>query len=452
MATAGLVFRIAYNSVYAVLCLILTALLLVVPGDFVQQALSTTRQVTNLIIIAVVYVFTTIIVVFVYALRLYVTRTVLASVPKPWIPIEKGDVNKEVRKMIVASLGRSAAIAWGARPKVIAPPDTSLAAAGSIAEDENVDNAHAKEGRKSLQLFRLKLRKTTTVEDEMGISLPSLRPVWGEVEHYGWSSPASPDLPNLQYDTVLSELPNLIEAKAVAQAPKISDVASNTPILDADAVMLLQRAPNMTLRSYITHLTELDILPTSQDLVHFLDMYERVRFSGRPMSNTTFRRLMHLFAELLRVMQPLDAAILYDSRDRESSYFGFDGHIDDDGPQDSTPTTPSRSIRSSHSFDRSSISSHQRVPRLAARNSSAATRRQYRTAPTTPKSKAGGTFASRSPSASSANSFAQIRRPYPASQASSTSLSSTTQGSVIRLATTQDMGDLPYVLRLADTL
>jgi hypothetical protein len=450
MTSAGLVFRIAYNSVYAVLCLILTALLLIVPGDFVQQALSTTHQVTNLIIIAVVYVFTIIIVAFVYVLRLYVTRTVLTSIPKAWIPIEKGDVNKEVHKMIVASLGRSAAIAWGARPKAIAAPDTPLAAAGSIVEDANADDARP--GRKSLQLFRLKLRKPTTMEDQMGISLPSLRPVWGEVEHYGWSSPASPDLPNLQYDTVLSELPNLIEAKAVAQAPTNQGAASNTPVLDGDAVMLLQRAPNMTFRSYIAHLTELDILPTSQDLVLFLELYERVRFSERPMSNATFRRLMHLLAELLRAMQPLDPSILYDTADHESSHDGFDGHIDDDGPQDSTPTTPSQSLRSSHSFDRSSIRSQRRVPRLAARNSSAATRQQYRTAPTTPKTRAGRTFSSYSPSASSANSFAQSRRPYPASQASSASLSSTSQGSVIRLATTQDMGDLPYVLRLTDTL
>jgi hypothetical protein len=432
------------------LCLILTALLLVVPGDFIQQALSTTHQYTNLVIIAIVYVLTILIVLPVYAFRLYVTRTVLASIPKPWVPIEKGDVNKEVHTMIVASLGRSAAIAWEARPKVIAPTETPLAGAAGVAQDENADDAQAREGRRSMQLLRLK--PPPSVKDEMGIALPAQRPVWGEVEHYGWGSPASPDLPNLQYATVLSELPNLIEAKAVAQAPPDPDSVSNTPVLDAEAVMLLQRAPNMTMRSYVAHLAELNVLPSSQELVHFLDMYERLRFSGRPMSNATFRGLMRLFAELLRAIKPLDPSVLYGSRDRGSSYFGFDGHIDDDAPQNSNPTTPAQSIRSLSSFDPSSIRSHRGVPRLAARNSSAATRHQYRTAPTTPKSKAGGTFTSRSPSQSSANSFAQTRRPYAASQASSASLRSSSQGSVIRLATTEDAGDLPYVLRLTDTL
>ena len=117
MSSTKLVSRIAYNSVYGFLCLILTVLLLIIPGDFVQQSLTTTHQVINLIVIAIVYVITILIVLFVYFLRLYVTRTVLASIPKPWIPIEAGDVNKEVYKMIAKSQSRSAAIAWEARPR-----------------------------------------------------------------------------------------------------------------------------------------------------------------------------------------------------------------------------------------------------------------------------------------------------------------------------------------------
>ncbi|KAI0449041.1 hypothetical protein F5B21DRAFT_495640 [Xylaria acuta] len=452
MTSTRLVSRIAYNFVYGLLCFILAILLLVVPGDFVRQALTTTRQFINVIIIAIVYVVTILIVLFVYLLRLYVTRTVLASIPKPWIPVDKGDVNKEVRNMIVKSLSDSAAIAWAARPRVITPPGTPSIAAGSTAADEDVDHLQVRRGRRSLQLFRSK--PPAAVGGEASIASPQLRPVWGEVEHYGWGSPASPDLPSLQYSTVLGELPNLIEAKAVAQAPPDPDSVPTAPVLDAEAVMLLQRAPNMTMRSYTAHLTELDVLPASQDLMHFLDLYERVRFSGRPMSNATFRRLMHLFAELLRAMQPLSPTILYDPRDDDSSNFRFDGHIDDDAPRDSSPTTRTPSIRSVHSLDRSSTrSSHHRVARLGVRNSSATTRHQYRTAPTTPRSKTDRTFASRSPSsASSASSFAQSRRPYPASQVSSASLVSTSQGSVIRLATSQDTGNLPYVLRLTDTL
>ncbi|TGJ80882.1 hypothetical protein E0Z10_g7875 [Xylaria hypoxylon] len=442
MTSTGLVSRIAYNSVYGVLCLVLTVLLLIVPGDFIQQALINHLQIINLIVIAIVYVITILIVLFVYFLRLYVTRTVLASIPKPWIPIEKGDVKKEVHNTIAKSQSRSAAIAWEARPRVITPPHTPEEPVGSLAEDKHAGHAQAKEIRASLQLFRSK-QPRPTVEDEMVISLPPLRPVWGEVEHYGWGSPASLDLANLQYTTVLAELPNLIEAKAVSQAPPDPDSAPTAPVLDAEAVMLLQRAPNMTMRSYIAHLTSLGVLRGSQYLVRFLDLYERARFSGRPMSNATFRSLMHLFAELLRAMQPLNPSILYDD---DSSI----GHIDDDAPQDSNPTTrtpsPSlKSTRSIRSFERDRNSVHARP-----RNSSAATRGQYRTAPTTPRSRAEATFTSRSPSsASSGSSFTESRRLYPASQTSSVSLGS---GSVIRLATVSDTGDLPYVLRLADTI
>ncbi|KAI0469394.1 hypothetical protein F4859DRAFT_144143 [Xylaria cf. heliscus] len=454
MTSTRLVSRIAYNFVYGLLCFVLALLLLVVPGDFVRQALTTTHHYINVIVIAIVYAITISIVLFVYFLRLYVTRTVLASIPKPWVPIDSGDVNKEVRNMIVKGLSDSAAIAWEARPRVITPPETPSIAAGSAAADENPDNVQVGGSRRSLQLFRSRPTATAAAGDEVGIASPPLRPVWGEVEHYGWGSPASPDLPNLQYATVLAELPNLIEAKAVAQAPPDSDSVPTAPVLDAEAVMLLQRAPDMTMRSYIAHLTELDVLPGSQDLVHFLDLYERVRFSGRPMSNATFRRLMHLFAELLRAMRPLNAAILYNPRDDDSSNFRFDGHIDDDAPQDSSPTTRTPSVRSAYSFDRgSTYSSRHPIARLGVRNSSAATRHQYRTAPTTPRSRAAGTIASRSPSsASSVSSFAQSQRPYPGSQSSSVSLVSMSQGSVIRLATAQDTGNLPYVLRLTDML
>ncbi|KAI1488909.1 sucrase/ferredoxin domain-containing protein [Biscogniauxia mediterranea] len=448
MATAGIVFRIVYTCIYVLLCLVLAALLLVVPGDFVRQALATTRQLINVIVIAIVYVLTLLIVLFVYALRLYVTRTVLASIPKTWIPTEKGDVTKEVWKMIATSLGRSAAIAWEARPKVIAP-EVLHPIAEEVSEEAKASGTHAKEGRKSLQLFRTKA--PATVEDEMGIALPTVRPVWGEIEHPGWGSPASVDLANLQYSTVLSELPNLIEAKAVSQAPADIKPGAAPPTLNADAVALLQRGLNMSMRDYISHLISLQVLPSSEDVSEFLDTYERARFSTRPMSNATFRQLMHLFAELLRSMQPLDTSVIYGYPDPGSSYADSDGHIDDDAPLDTTPTTPTRSISSSFSVSRSSTRSRARRPKLPARNSSTSTWHQYRTAPTTPRSKVGGGAISRTPSSHSTRSFAHIRRPYPISQPSSSSLS-LSQGSVIRLATREDSGGLPYVLRLSDTL
>ncbi|KAI1327613.1 hypothetical protein F5Y16DRAFT_371210 [Xylariaceae sp. FL0255] len=509
MPSSSLFFRIAYNAVYFLLCLILTALLLVVPGDFIVQALQTTHQIINLVIIAIVYVLAIVIVLFVYALRLYLTRSALAAIPRAWIPIEKGDLKgrrKDVYLMIEQGLSRSAAIAWEARPKVI--PQQDVLDGDDEGTVANGGNEEEKGIRKSLQLFRS--RQPATVEDEMGIALPSVQPVWGEVEHHGWGSPASPDLPNLQYSTVLLELPNLIEAKAVSQAPADpdSDPLAEAPTLDADAVALLQRAPNMTMRQYIQHLTELDVLDRdSRDLAEFVDLYERVRFCGRPMSNETFRRLMRLFAEILRNVRPLSPDVLYEALGLEGEPGRFDGgaddgarhgdgdgdgDIDDDAPQDySAPTTPARSVTSSGSSlrsvdsDSASDSQSQRRQRqrqityldtspIAARDSSAHTRHQYRTAPTTPsvllsqhqtQTQIGGTatrpHAHRSPSANSgnsANSFAQSRQPYyPASMASSSSLKSSlksssgseSQGSVIRLATAaeSDAGSLPYVLQ-----
>ncbi|KAI0154325.1 hypothetical protein GGR57DRAFT_111140 [Xylariaceae sp. FL1272] len=447
----SLFFRIAYNSIYAFLCLILGILLLVVPADFTLQALRTTHQVINLIVIGIIYALTVIIVLFVYALRLYVTRSVLAGIPRAWLPVKKGDVTNDVNDMIVVSLSRSAAIALEARPKVMAP-DLIPSDTASVADREQSEIPEESDRRRSRQLFRSK--PPVTVEDQMGIALPSVRPVWGHIEHSGWGSPASPDLANLQYTTVISELPNLIEAKAVSLAPSDpeADPLSEAPTLNADALELLQRLPTMTMRQYIQHLTELEVLSESEELSEFLRLYEQDRFSGRPMPNATFRELMHLFAEVLRSMQPLDPSVLYEGQGHDPSYFGFDGHIDDDAPQDSAPTTPTRSIASSFSITRPHSQRRQSRLGFGHRNSSANTRNQYGTAPTTPKSKAGGTMASRSLSASSGNSFAQSRRPYPASLSSSSSMRSVSQGSVIRLATAQDPGDLPYVLRLTDSL
>ncbi|KAI1374824.1 hypothetical protein F4677DRAFT_157330 [Hypoxylon crocopeplum] len=444
---SNLIFRIAYNSAYVLLCLLLSALLLVVPGDFIRQVLlSPSNQYINLIVTAVVFVITVLIVLFVYATRLYVTRTVLASIPKTWIPIEKGDVTKEVRNMIAINLSRSAAIAWEAHPKVTAS-GTPAVSLEDLAEGLTTDG-NAKEQRKSLQLFRPK--PPVTVEEQMGISFPPLRPVWGEIEHDGWGSPGSADLPNLQYATVLSELPNLIEAKAVTQAPPDPDSTVDPPMLDAEAVALLRRSHHMTMRDYVDHLMGIGVLPNSQGAYEFLDRYERARFSTRPLSNADFRRLMHLFAELLRAMQPLDTASLYDPRDLDNAYSESDGHIDDDAPRDTTPTTPARSASSARSLGGSSTHSRAGRPSLPARNSSTRTWHQYRTAPTTPRSKGGGRGLSLSPSTDSGNSFAQTRRPYPISQASSSSLRSISQASVIRLATREDRGDLPYVLRIGD--
>lgn len=511
MSALRIIFRVIYDSFYVFLSLIVLLLLLVTPADNVRLALQNHQNLhvlTTVICLSVTLLF----VVLLYFARLYVNRTALANIPKPWIPIGRGEVKKSVRKMIVAGLSRSAAIAYESKPRVApARPPTAMTDSEEAEEEEAKDVG---KGRKStLRVFKLK--KAPTVEDKMGITLPPHRAVWGEIEHYGWSSPNSLDLPNLQYSSVISELPNLIEAKALTLAPPVPEAAhAEPPALDPEAIGLLQRPDNLALRQYLTQLAELGVLAPSRTTADFLSAYEYARYSTRPVSNARFRELMHLFAELLRAMRPLDPAVLAgldgggfsgDEKDEETD-------IDDDAPRRSPPSTPrsgasrdssvllrrqrstaSRATASTTGSGRSGGSGGSYIrrrpaqgqqqtarPPMAARVSSQGTTwggaTTYRTAPTTPKTQK--TAASPSSTSSSANSFAQTRRPYEigggGSSASTSSIASSaapvarsrsgrssvasgSAGSVIvRLAGRADGdgagGGLPYVLSLGGDL
>lgn len=439
--------RVAYGSVYLFLYLVLAALILALLIDIIRQAVIR-NQTFNILVIAITYIVTALVLAFNYAIRLYINRSVLASIPKSYLPIEKGDLKKHVRKMIVSGLSRSAAIAYAARPRVAPNFPTQLL--GS--DGEKPELGQAQKERRSMPPFKLK--KSVTAEDELGISLPPVKPVWGEIEHPGWGSPMSPDLPNLQYASVISELPNLIEAKSITLAPPDPDSHTDPPMLDSEAVSLLQRTEEMGLRDYLTHLMDLGVLDTSQTTTDFIAKYEYARFSTRPLSNILFRELMHLFAEVLRGLKPLDPAVLASlidpgSEDDAPPESDIDNNAPMTPPSGHGNRTPESSIRrsASSSTGGSSRSRVRRVPSMPVRNSSANTWQQsYRTAPTTPKSKR--TPLSRS---SSANSFAQTRNPYPVSQASSGSLRSDAGSVIIRLADAGDATDMPYVLTLTDT-
>ncbi|ORY59998.1 uncharacterized protein BCR38DRAFT_349929 [Pseudomassariella vexata] len=484
MSTPRLIFRIFYSLIYTFFCLLLAALILITPADAVVQAIRGTFTYNNVVIICIVYLVTTLVVLFVYSLRLYITRTVLAGIPKQWIPIGKGDVRKDVRNMIIRDIGRSAAIAYAARPKIgdhdwhdwnkgdglLTVPSISTFLPGP-----------------SLKLVKKPVSKTSNIEDDMGIALPPTLPVWGNVDHPGWGSPNSPDLRNVQYGTVLDELPNLIEAKAVSLAPPDLEAGGigAGATLNMEAVDVLGRSLNMSMRDYVVHLTGLDVLPSAstdeqpgitRDISEFLDTYERARFSGRPMTSDRFRRLMQLFAELLRAMRPLDPAVL-DTLDQMGSvdmYSGSDesgGNIDDDAPRDTRTASLISGQSSARNFsDRWSFSSstgskasnlgkidkhRQRRPSLLPRNSS------YGTAPTTPKSTRNSGLSisnrpamERNPStkSDSTDTCAQTRRPFGASTFSS-DVNSLSGGSVIRLARREDQlsgVDLPYVLSVGE--
>jgi hypothetical protein len=396
------IFRVVYGSAYILAYLILLGLLLITPTDAIERSIRNNQR-YNVIILIACYAITVITVVFAYAVRLYVNKTVLASIPKGWVPVDKGDVNKAVYKMIAGGLDRSAAIAYEAKPRV-----------------------HQGDAERIVR--RLKLGS-----EEKEVELPPPRTPWGEIEHPGWASPNSPDLPNLQYSTVLSELPNLIEARALTLAPPDPTSSADPPALDPEAVGLLQRAPHLSLRDYISHLAELGVLNLDAAAASFLQHYEHARFSNRPISMARFRELMHLFAEVLRNMHPLDLDALDD--DDISIIPPSESDIDNNGPLGTDPSTPRRTP------SRVSASS------TSLRRGSSAN--PWYSAPNTPRR---GTTAATplSRKSSSSNSFAQTRHPYTvSSQASSASLrSAASAGSVIRLATREDADGRPFVLHL----
>ena len=449
MSAAEIAFQIVYNALYILLYIVLLGLLIVTPADLIHQSLSF-RQDYDILIIALIYLVTIIIVAFIYAARLYISRSVIASIPKQWVPVEKGDMPRDVRQMVLEGLSRSAVITYESRPRV---PPVALPREPEPTEDkDHIRSSHPRR----LQLHDL--RKRGSEEGTITISIPPHKPPWGDIEHPGWGSPLSPDLPDLQYTSVISELPNLIEAKAMTLAPEDSGSPGGHPMLDPEALSLLQRDGNMGLRDYLSHLTELGVLAASPTTYDFIAKFEFARYSNRPLSNERFRELMHLFAEVLRNLSPLDpdALDLGFHDNASSSHMSYDTDIDNDAPMETNPATPvsGRSLRSQRSHDSgnlhpvsaSTASSRPRRAHGAVGRASSANTWQYRTAPTTPKSRQTGMSRS-----SSANTFAQTRHPYVASQASSSSLRSASAASVIRLAEASDQTDLPYVLTHART-
>ncbi|KAK4135675.1 hypothetical protein BT67DRAFT_257566 [Trichocladium antarcticum] len=450
MSATSLLFLVVYNFAYYFLYLVLFAFLVVTPIDLIQHAVQRNRS-WDILIVALCYFVTILVVIFIYATRLYINRSVLASIPKSWIPIEKGDVPRDVRQMMVDGLSRSAAIAYEARPRIpLVVPTQQLEVAN---EGEMQPSSSLGEP----PLWQSNSKSAMPGEGTgLGIELPQFRPVWGEIEHPGWASPMCEDLPNLQYETVVLELPNLIEAKALTLAPPDPTSHAEPPALDPDAVALLQRPDFVGLREYLTHLTDLSVLAPLPTTAEFLAKYEAARFAGRPLSNEQFRSLMRLFAEILHNMHPLSPAMLAQYEDDGSSgrapwEMPSESDIDNDAPRGTSPSSSGTArdlhVQGGNDYgsmarrENSSTDSSRRLrPGRGMRNSSANTW-QFRTAPTTPKSRHTGISR-----ASSEDSYTQTRHPYAASQTSSASLRSDGSGSVIRLAGSQDTTELPYVL------
>ncbi|KAJ5086567.1 hypothetical protein NUU61_007874 [Penicillium alfredii] len=405
--------RFLNSSVFFFFALVLFCLILLTPADAIYQCYETQRL-TNVFFITGAYVVTFLLVVLIYATRIYTNRSTLSGIPKAWIPVEKEDVNKSVRRLVMEGLARSAVVSYQARPR-----DTE-------AEGESFQN-----------------HKTLLINSQ--------HPPWGRVEHPGWSSPACPDLPDLPYRTVIQELPNLIEAKAVSLAPPDiipsphldpfppSGDSTTQSLPDMRVVEVLQRPASMGLREYIRHLTSLHAINPPELGAEFLALYEHARFSSRELHETEFRELMHLFAEILRGMTTLAPPVLNEIRD-SASYYRADsesaiGPSDEEGETDTVEH---------FGFDENLTS--MRSNSLRPSNASTwETQSGYDTAPATQSpvsgmSTGGGSYWARgllrTPSTRSLHRVPSSR-------------SGSSGGSVIHLTQPRDPADLPYTIDYA---
>ena len=284
------VFRVVYSTTFIILLLLVLALLLVSPADGIYQS-RVNQQEWNIVVIAAVYLLTLLIAIFIYATRMYTTHTHLNSIPRSYIPIRKGDVSLAVFRLITESLEKSARIAYQVHPRDLSK--------GAAPDNEEALDERTKEEQAAAQ---------TT-------------PTWGNVAHPGWSSATATDLPGLQYEPVILELANIVEAKAVSLAPPdllatslpaddspSAEPSSSSPVAPPDptAVALLQRRPATSLRAYLAQLSNLDMIHPTSFATEFLAHYEPARFSGLSLEEPAFHALLSSFTALLASLRPPD--------------------------------------------------------------------------------------------------------------------------------------------------
>ncbi|CAL5874717.1 uncharacterized protein PFLUO_LOCUS9018 [Penicillium psychrofluorescens] len=402
--------RFLNSSAFIFIAVIVFCLILLTPADAIYQCY-VTQRLTDIFFITGAYVITFALALLIYATRIYTNRNTLTGIPRAWIPVEKEDVSKSVRRLVMEGLARSSVISYQARPR-----DTS--------SDENGFPNY----------------KTLIID--------SNRPPWGAIEHPGWSSPASPDLPDLPYNTVIRELPNLIEAKAVSLAPadtvypdsELFDPSSsigNQSVPDTRVVEALQRPASLGLREYIRRLTALQII--QPDLgAEFLSLYERARFSSRDVHESEFRDLMHTFAELLRGMTPLEPPVLDEIRDSVS--YGHAGSESVIGPSDEEGYTDTVNHNGYDGAYESMRSDSLRPSNASTWETQSISKYETAAAVNTPASVASpsrGSF--RPPTLPLTPSPRSLRRV-------ASNRSGSSGGSVVRLAQPRDSADLPYTI------
>ena len=328
MTTAN-ISRIADTTLFSILIVALFCLIIISPVDAIYQCYRT-RRLTNIFIIAGAYIVTFLLAAFIYASRIYTNRTVLASIPKAWIPIEKEDVGSNVRRLVEDGLWRSAIIAYQARPR-----DLFVEKEEEEEEEEEEQTVGRGGKRPGLAQSRFKYKYKELLVDKE-------HPPWGYIEHPGWSSPSfhsqqGEDMnmnmnvnAHLQYGVVVREIPRLIEARAVSLAPPdpryqqdqeqlVDGDEVTTPIPpDTRVVDALRRPISMGLREYVEVLISIGLINSPRELVSdFINMYDWARFSTRDLYEIEFARLVRFFRDILSGMKPLDSQMVEDIRNRD---------------------------------------------------------------------------------------------------------------------------------------
>jgi hypothetical protein len=308
-------FRIWYSTTYTTILLLLLIILAITPADMIYQSIKASKL-RQLFVIGGVYLLTFFITVLIYSTRIYTNRTVLAAIPKSFIPVEDGEVGASVRRMVVKQLVRSAIVAWDCRPRDLGSEQAEVGG-----EDDERPGTSGSRNEKEKDRPQ---KKRGDYHGVQAIILPvsAKKPPWGHVSHPGWASPSSSDLSNLQYWKVLCELPNLIEAKAVSLAPPDPTLEDSgfqypnnaPPLPDAHIVTLLQRPRAMGLRDYLARLSEFGLLNPPTLGPTFLAQYEYARFSTACLTELEFRTIMAVFADILNGMVDIEPSVIEEAR------------------------------------------------------------------------------------------------------------------------------------------
>jgi hypothetical protein len=359
-------FRIWYSSLFVILFVITFVLTLVSPADLIYQSIvfltknDASRRVTlpgNVISIGGGYLLTALVVLFIWAQRIYTNRSIMREIPKQYLPLDHGEVPKKVRKVIEKQWERSALVAWDARPRDV----TEEIRAQEIQEDED-----ARKRGESL-FHRRGHGKSKTV-----IPASSAMKAWGQISHPGWAAPSAlaadaATTENVQYWSVIVELPHLLEAKAASLAPPDPmfgiDGSTGTSLPpDPRVVELLQRPTGMGLRDYLSRLASFVVFEPPEAVEDFLVQYEFARFSTHALTEDQFKALMANFASVLATMT-LDAGQI--AAEISAAEEGFDPTVSSASsfvPFSHQNSAPSLNSEANGSVRRHSISTHSPAP------------------------------------------------------------------------------------------